>query len=101
MTASEDKSPRRPLFKGSNDKNRVVNFALSVPHDCGDPEDEPWYSVNAYILRATDEWKDLNLKFVLMSWRDWKITGDDAYMFYILPLVVVWFHLGFLAFTIV
>lgn len=81
----------RPLFKGSNNENRVVNIALSVPHDYGDPENEPWYSINAYNIRDTDEWKDLNPKFVLMTWRDWKITGDDNYMFYILPLVVVRF----------
>ncbi|EUB58430.1 Non-lysosomal glucosylceramidase [Echinococcus granulosus] len=88
MTASEDRSPMKPVFRGTHDKHRILSYALSVPHDCGDPEDEPWYRVNAYTLRATDEWKDLNPKFVLMTWRDWKVTGDDDYLFYMLPLIV-------------
>ncbi|KAL5111080.1 Non-lysosomal glucosylceramidase [Taenia crassiceps] len=88
MAASEDRSPMKPLFKATDDENRILNYALSVPHDCGDPEDEPWYRVNAYTIRATDEWKDLNPKFVLMTWRDWKVTTDDTYLFYMLPLVV-------------
>lgn len=89
MAASEDRSPMKPLFKSTHDEDRILNYALSVPHDCGDPEDEPWYRVNAYTIRATDEWKDLNPKFVLMTWRDWKVTADDSYLFYMLPLVVV------------
>ncbi|VDM31562.1 unnamed protein product [Hydatigera taeniaeformis] len=88
MAASEDCSPMKPFFKVARDKDRILNSALSVPHDCGDPEDEPWYRVNAYTIRATDEWKDLNPKFVLMVWRDWKITTDDSYLFYMLPLVL-------------
>ncbi|KAL5970038.1 Non-lysosomal glucosylceramidase, partial [Taenia solium] len=88
MAASEDRSPMKPLFKSTHAENRILNCFLSVPHDCGDPEDEPWYRVNAYTLRATDEWKDLNPKFVLMAWRDWKVIADDSYLFYMLPLVV-------------
>nr|CDS31171.1 non lysosomal glucosylceramidase [Hymenolepis microstoma] len=88
ITASEDRQPMKVIFNGANDKKRVTNLFLSVPHDAGNPEAEPFYSVNAYNLRATDEWKDLNSKFVLMVWRDWKITNDDDYFFYMLPLVL-------------
>lgn len=92
ITASEDRQPMKVIFKSVNDKNRVTNCFLSVPHDAGNPEAEPFYSVNAYDLRSTDEWKDLNVKFILMVWRDWKITNDDDYLLYILPLVLVsWF----------
>ncbi|VDL18281.1 unnamed protein product [Hymenolepis diminuta] len=88
ITASEDRCPMKVIFKSVNDKNRVTNFFLSVPHDAGNPEAEPFYSVNAYDLRATDEWKDLNVKFILMVWRDWKITNNDDYMLYMFPLVL-------------
>ena len=42
----------------------------SVPHDLGDPEDEPFVRVNAYRIHDVSQWKDLPLKFVLSSWRD-------------------------------
>uniref|UniRef100_A0A158PAK6 Glucosylceramidase n=1 Tax=Angiostrongylus cantonensis TaxID=6313 RepID=A0A158PAK6_ANGCA len=41
-----------------------------VPHDLGNPADEPWLCTNAYVMHDTGKWKDLNLKFVLVSWRD-------------------------------
>ncbi|EYC20283.1 hypothetical protein Y032_0022g551 [Ancylostoma ceylanicum] len=43
-----------------------------VPHDLGNPggTDEPWLCTNAYVMHDTGKWKDLNLKFVLTSWRD-------------------------------
>ncbi|KIH64794.1 hypothetical protein ANCDUO_04890 [Ancylostoma duodenale] len=34
------------------------------------PADEPWLCTNAYVMHDTGKWKDLNLKFVLTSWRD-------------------------------
>ncbi|KAM7540617.1 hypothetical protein Aperf_G00000026499 [Anoplocephala perfoliata] len=89
LTASEDRMPRKPLFPIPNDKDRVVSFNLCVPHDAGNPEDEPFYQINAYDFFATDEWKDLNPKLVLMTWRDWKLTHDDNYLFYMLPIVLV------------
>ncbi|VDN99621.1 unnamed protein product, partial [Rodentolepis nana] len=88
IAASVDRQPMQVIFKGVNDKKRVTNLFLSVPHDAGNPEAEPFYSVNAYDLRATDERNDLNSKFILMVWRDWKITNNDDYLFYMLPLVL-------------
>ncbi|KAM7541368.1 hypothetical protein Aperf_G00000026510 [Anoplocephala perfoliata] len=88
LTASEDRMPKKPIFPIPNDKDRVVSFNLCVPHDAGNPEDEPFYQINAYEFFATDEWKDLNPKFVLMTWRDWKLTHDDNYLFYMLPIVL-------------
>ncbi len=89
MTMAEDAAKMQPINRGTRGKKRIRSNALSVPHDCGDPEDEPWVRVNAYTFHATDEWKDLNPKFVLMAWRDWKVTGNDDYMLYILPVVLV------------
>ena len=35
------------------------------------PEEEPWLKVNAYVIHPTEEWKDLNVKFVLQVYRDY------------------------------
>ncbi|VDK53179.1 unnamed protein product [Anisakis simplex] len=43
-----------------------------IPHDLGNPKDEPWLHPNAYSLSDTGEWKDLNLKFVLTCYRDYE-----------------------------
>ncbi|CAG12815.1 unnamed protein product, partial [Tetraodon nigroviridis] len=51
-----------------------------VPHDIGDPEDEPWQRVNAYLIHDTAGWKDLNLKFVLQVYRDFHLTQDAQYL---------------------
>ncbi|OON20219.1 hypothetical protein X801_03903 [Opisthorchis viverrini] len=61
----------------------------AVPHDFGDPEGEPWRDANAYVMYPTKDWKDLNPKFVLQVWRDWKLTQDNDYLLYMLPIVNV------------
>ncbi|KAL8601227.1 hypothetical protein ACOMHN_003033 [Nucella lapillus] len=43
-------------------------------------EDEPWQRVNAYITLPTSDWKDLNLKFVLQTYRDYSATNDRLYL---------------------
>ena len=53
-----------------------------VPHDLGNPADEPWLCTNAYVMHDTGKWKDLNLKYVLTSWRDHvALAGDDDSVF--------------------
>ncbi len=86
MTAAEDATPAYFIYKG---QRSLRNGRLCVPHDCGDPENEPWYCVNAYTMYPTDNWKDLSPKFILMAWRDWKVTGDDNVLRYVLPVAVV------------
>ncbi|KAM7540154.1 hypothetical protein Aperf_G00000026544 [Anoplocephala perfoliata] len=88
FTASEDRAPMKPVLSVPNDKDRVVSFPLCVPHDAGNPEDEPFYQINAYDMLPTDEWKDLSSKLILLIWRDWKLTEDDNYLFYMLPIVL-------------
>ena len=39
-------------------------------------DDEPWERVNAYLIHPTQEWKDLNTKFVLQIYRDYTHTKD-------------------------
>lgn len=57
-----------------------VKLANAVPHDLGDPEDEPWTKVNAYNMHPTHNWKDLNLKFVLQVYRDYSAMKDMTYL---------------------
>ncbi|XP_060068872.1 non-lysosomal glucosylceramidase-like [Ylistrum balloti] len=74
---SEDATPIQFCMEGMRGIKKKGN---SVPHDIGDPEDEPWTCLNAYIIHPTCEWKDLNLKFVLQTYRDFSITKDEEYL---------------------
>src|SRR5579863_1045774 len=47
----------------------------AVPHDLGVPEGDPFISVNEPGWQDTNDWKDLNTKFVLMVYRDYVFTG--------------------------
>ncbi|KAF7706599.1 non-lysosomal glucosylceramidase [Silurus meridionalis] len=60
-----------------------------VPHDIGDPDDEPWQRVNAYQIHDTADWKDLNLKFVLQVYRDYYLTQDLQYLKDLWPICQV------------
>jgi non-lysosomal glucosylceramidase len=54
----------------------------AVPHDLGVPEGDPFYAVNEPGWQDTNDWKDLNSKFVLMVYRDYVLTGrtDKAFL---------------------
>lgn len=54
----------------------------AVPHDLGVPEGDPFISVNEPGWQDTNDWKDLNSKFVLMVYRDYILTGkkDTAFL---------------------
>ncbi|XP_041367827.1 non-lysosomal glucosylceramidase-like [Gigantopelta aegis] len=65
----------------------IVKTANTVPHDIGDPEDEPWKRVNAYIIHPTCDWKDLNLKFVLQVYRDYSHTHNEEFLKYMYPKI--------------
>ncbi|ADV81312.1 GH116 family glycosyl hydrolase [Terriglobus saanensis] len=54
----------------------------AVPHDLGVPEGDPFYVVNEPGWQDTNDWKDLNSKFVLMVYRDYVLTGrtDKAFL---------------------
>ncbi|XP_072216090.1 non-lysosomal glucosylceramidase [Excalfactoria chinensis] len=74
---NEDIQPRQYLVCGSTAQVKLKNV---VPHDIGDPDDEPWQRVNAYLMHDTANWKDLNLKFVLQVYRDYYLTHDAVYL---------------------
>lgn len=54
----------------------------AVPHDLGVPAGDPFISVNEPGWQDTNDWKDLNSKFVLMIYRDYVLTGqtDKAFL---------------------
>jgi non-lysosomal glucosylceramidase len=61
----------------------------AVPHDLGVPEGDPFVSVNEPGWQDTNDWKDLNSKFVLMVYRDYVLTGkeDKAFLREMWPAV--------------
>ncbi|XP_025049265.1 non-lysosomal glucosylceramidase [Alligator sinensis] len=74
---NEDTQPRLYLMNGQTAQVKLKNV---VPHDIGEPSDEPWQHVNAYLIHDTASWKDLNLKFVLQVYRDYYLTHDSTYL---------------------
>uniref|UniRef100_A0AAX7VFK9 Non-lysosomal glucosylceramidase n=1 Tax=Astatotilapia calliptera TaxID=8154 RepID=A0AAX7VFK9_ASTCA len=73
----QDLTERLHLMSGQYSPIKTKNV---VPHDIGDPDDEPWVRVNAYLIHDTAHWKDLNLKFVLQVYRDFHLTQDRQYL---------------------
>ncbi|GAB1606053.1 non-lysosomal glucosylceramidase-like [Argonauta hians] len=73
----EDPAITEFLMCGSKGPNKLPN---SIPHDLGDPEDEPWVHVNSYCMHPTHDWKDLNLKFILQVFRDYNALKDEQYL---------------------
>ena len=63
----EDKEMVLELYGGKRHQRKLCN---SVPHDLGDPDEEPWVKVNSYNIHDVTEWKDLNLKLIIQTWRD-------------------------------
>jgi non-lysosomal glucosylceramidase len=47
----------------------------AVPHDLGNPKEDPFIQFNQFSWQDTNGWKDLNSKFVLMVYRDYVWTG--------------------------
>jgi len=61
----------------------------AVPHDLGVPQEDPFMLPNAFSWQNTNDWKDLNSKFVLMIYKDYVFTGkrDTAFLRYTWPAV--------------
>jgi len=53
----------------------------AVPHDLGVPEGDPFVLINEPGWQDTNDWKDLNSKFVLMVYRDYVLTGKTDKQF--------------------
>jgi non-lysosomal glucosylceramidase len=56
----------------------------SLPHDLGNPAEDPVILVNQFDWQNTNRWKDLNTKYVLMVWRDFFLErkSDLAFLRY-------------------
>ncbi|XP_065059561.1 non-lysosomal glucosylceramidase-like [Rhopilema esculentum] len=72
-----DTEERLMMMEGHMAQRKVPSC---IPHDIGDPEEEPFLKVNAYTIHDTSTWKDLNLKFVLQVYRDYKITKNLQFL---------------------
>ncbi len=61
----------------------------AVPHDLGVPQEDPFFQPNQFSWQDTNDWKDLNSKFVLMIYRDYVFTGkkDQEFLRYTWPAV--------------
>lgn len=70
---SQNHDRRRMWYDGKVVERKVKN---SVPHDVGDPNEDPFMLINAYPAHDVSHWKDLNSKFVLQVLRDYKLTKD-------------------------
>ncbi|KAF5292347.1 hypothetical protein FQA39_LY03381 [Lamprigera yunnana] len=46
----------------------------TVPHDVGDPGENPFLKINSYPVHDVSQWRDLNVKFVLQVLRDYCLT---------------------------
>ncbi|XP_050440390.1 non-lysosomal glucosylceramidase isoform X2 [Adelges cooleyi] len=75
---------RKHLFHGTSGLRK---YKYSVPHDLGDPEEDPFSLVNAYLVHDVSEWRDLNLKFVLQCYRDYTLFKDKKYLIDMFPQI--------------
>ncbi len=68
---------------------RIRKAKGAVPHDLGVPQEDALMIPNQFSWQNTNDWKDLNSKFVLMVWRDYALTGkkDRSFLKYTWPAV--------------
>ncbi|RDD46384.1 Non-lysosomal glucosylceramidase [Trichoplax sp. H2] len=73
----EDPELRLIMWTGLRKPRKSYGF---VPHDIGEPCDEPWKRINAYCISDVQDWTDLNTKFVLQIYRDYCATGNLEFL---------------------
>ncbi|XP_046752311.1 non-lysosomal glucosylceramidase [Diprion similis] len=74
---AEDTTVWTTLYDGAKLPRKIKG---SVPHDVGDPYEEPFKIINAYPVHDVSEWRDLNPKYVLSCYRDYKLSNDVEYL---------------------
>ncbi|KAF0300940.1 Non-lysosomal glucosylceramidase [Amphibalanus amphitrite] len=75
FVTQEDLERRKMLYTGQTAVRKVAN---TVPHDVGNPGvpgEIPFVKINSYQIHDVSAWKDLNLKFVLQTFRDQRAVG--------------------------
>jgi non-lysosomal glucosylceramidase len=92
-TVSQDLTDKY-LWQWKSQQTGALNFRIrkakgAVPHDLGVPQEDPFAQVNSFSWQNTNDWKDLNSKFVLMIYRDYVFTGkkDTEFLRYTWPSV--------------
>jgi non-lysosomal glucosylceramidase len=82
------------MWQWKSQQTGSINFRVrkakgAVPHDLGIPQEDPFMQVNSFSWQNTNDWKDLNSKFVLMVYRDYIFTGktDRVFLRYTWPAV--------------
>ena len=85
-TVSQD-LPGKYLWLWKTEQTQSPQFRVrkakgAVPHDLGVPQEDPFFQPNQFSWQNTNDWKDLNSKFVLMVYRDYVFTGrkDIAFL---------------------
>jgi len=59
----------------------------AVPHDLGNPGEDPWKRVNAYNIQDVSRWKDLPCKFILQVYRDYLVVQDRNFLLQVYGVV--------------
>ena len=90
-TVSEE-IPTEYVWVWKTQQDRAVAFRQrkvkgALPHDLGNPSEDPVVLVNQFDWQNTNRWKDLNTKYVLMVWRDFVLDGrkDTEFLRYNYP----------------
>lgn len=83
-TINKESKNNVKFLDGTFKKQKTPN---SLPHDLGDPYNEPWIVINAYNSFDTSDWKDLNLKFILTVYRDFYYLNDMEYLKHMWPFI--------------
>lgn len=69
----ENSEVRKHLYDGKSCARKIKN---TVPHDLGDPAEDPWVQINSYPIHDVSDWKDLNTKFILQVYRDYYTLNE-------------------------
>uniref|UniRef100_A0AC35UAW7 Non-lysosomal glucosylceramidase n=1 Tax=Rhabditophanes sp. KR3021 TaxID=114890 RepID=A0AC35UAW7_9BILA len=82
-----------------------VKTGNRIPHDLGNPactKYDPFLNTNAYVMHDTADWKDLNLKFVMSSYRNYLQlrNKDKSYLEFVYPKVLALIYGSLEAFDI-
>lgn len=68
---------RKHLYDGRVEMRKL---SKTVPHDLGDPAEDPYNLINAYPIHDVSEWRDLNTKFILQAYRDYYVLNEFEQM---------------------
>lgn len=89
FAATVDLEDRRTRIIGWDRSVAIRKARGALPHDLGSPREDPWLQPNYFTWQNTNEWKDLNPKFVLQVWRAYVLDGrrDQAFLEDVWPAI--------------